>query len=177
MDSHSWISVDKQDHTFGLRPLASPGVAHRGARLEGDQLKEPARIILVEGILIYAHEQLRDMLDIKIFVDTESDVRFIRRLQRDVSERGRDVNGVVDQYLSTVRPMHNQFVEPSKRFADIIIPTGFNSVALEMVIARLEQLRAPPRVLELGPQPRLGFGRCRLGLLGRGRVVPRRVLG
>ena len=80
------------------------------------------------------------MLDIKIFVDTESDVRFIRRLQRDVSERARDVDSVIAQYLETVRPMHNQFVEPSKRHADIIIPTGFNSVALEMVIARLEQL-------------------------------------
>ena len=84
------------------------------------------------------------MLDIKIFVDTESDVRFIRRLQRDVSERARDVNSVIAQYLSTVRPMHNQFVEPSKRHADIIIPTGFNSVALEMVIARLEQARDTP---------------------------------
>ena len=80
------------------------------------------------------------MLDIKIFVDTESDVRFIRRLQRDVSERARDVNSIIAQYLSTVRPMHNQFVEPTKRYADIIIPTGYNSVALEMVIARLEQL-------------------------------------
>ena len=72
--------------------------------------------------------------------DTESDVRFIRRLKRDVAERGRDVDSVVTQYMTTVRPMHNQFVEPSKRCADIIIPTGFNSVALEMVIARLEQM-------------------------------------
>ena len=109
-------------------------------RLEGAELKEPARIILVEGILIYAHEELRKMLDIKIFVDTESDVRFIRRLQRDVSERGRDVNAIITQYMSTVRPMHVQFVEPSKRNADVIIPTGYNSVAMEMVIARLEQL-------------------------------------
>lgn len=109
-------------------------------RCEGDELKEPARIILVEGILIYAHQPLREMLDIKIFVDTESDVRFIRRLRRDVSERGRDVDSVISQYLETVRPMHNQFVEPSKVHADIVIPTGFNTVALEMVIARLEQL-------------------------------------
>lgn len=75
----------------------------------------PAKIILVEGILIYANEELRDMLDIKIFVDTDSDVRFIRRLQRDVNDRGREVNSVISQYLETVRPMHNQFVEPSKR--------------------------------------------------------------
>lgn len=117
-------------------------------RLEGqEELMKPARIILVEGILIYAHEELRSMLDIKIFVDTESDVRFIRRLQRDVAERGRDVTSVIEQYLETVRPMHNQFVEPSKRNADLIIPTGYNSVALEMVIARLELL------LEWGDKP------------------------
>ena len=103
--------------------------------------------MIVEGILIYAHPQLRELLDIKIFVDTDADVRFIRRLKRDISERGREVGSVIAQYLETVRPMHNQFVEPSKRYADIIIPTGLNSVALEMVIARLEQIlgnSAPP---------------------------------
>jgi len=114
---------------------------------QGDEVKEPAQIILVEGILIYSDEELRQMLDIKIFVDTESDVRFIRRLQRDISERGRDVNSVVDQYQQTVRPMHIQFVEPSKRHADLIIPTGYNSVALSMVVARLEAL------LEWGNEP------------------------
>ena len=102
--------------------------------------KAPAQVILVEGILIYANPQLRDLLDIKIFVDTDSDVRFIRRLKRDITERGRDYMSVISQYMSTVRPMHNQFVEPSKRYADVIIPTGLNSVALEMVIARLEQI-------------------------------------
>ena len=86
--------------------------------------KRPARLVLVEGILIYSHPQLREMLDIKIFVDTDADVRFIRRLKRDLSDRGRDVGSVIEQYLETVRPMHNQFVEPSKRHADVIIPTG-----------------------------------------------------
>ena len=98
--------------------------------------------MLVEGILIYDHPQLRDLLDIKIFVDTDADVRFIRRLKRDLQDRGREVGAVIEQYLETVRPMHNQFVEPSKRYADVIIPTGLNSVALEMVIARLEQILA-----------------------------------
>lgn len=104
--------------------------------------KAPARVVLVEGILIYDHPQLRDLLDIKIFVDTDADVRFIRRLKRDLQDRGREVGAVIEQYLETVRPMHNQFVEPSKRYADVIIPTGLNSVALEMVIARLEQILA-----------------------------------
>ena len=104
--------------------------------------KAPARVVLVEGILIYDHPQLRDLLDIKIFVDTDADVRFIRRLKRDLQDRGREVGAVIEQYLETVRPMHNQFVEPSNRYADVIIPTGLNSVALEMVIARLEQILA-----------------------------------
>ena len=104
--------------------------------------KAPARVVLVEGILIYDHPQLRDLLAIKIFVDTDADVRFIRRLKRDLQDRGREVGAVIEQYLETVRPMHNQFVEPSKRYADVIIPTGLNSVALEMVIARLEQILA-----------------------------------
>lgn len=102
--------------------------------------KKPAQVILVEGILIYANPQLRDLLDIKIFVDTDADVRFIRRLKRDMTERKREASSVIEQYMETVRPMHNQFVEPSKRFADVIIPTGLNSVALEMLIARLEQI-------------------------------------
>ena len=104
--------------------------------------KAPARVVLVEGILIFDHPQLRELLDIKIFVDTDADVRFIRRLKRDLQDRGREVGAVIEQYLETVRPMHNQFVEPSTRYADVIIPTGLNSVALEMVIARLEQILA-----------------------------------
>ena len=104
--------------------------------------KAPARVVIVEGILIYNHPQLRELLDIKIFVDTDADVRFIRRLKRDLRDRGREVGAVIEQYLETVRPMHNLFVEPSKRYADVIIPMGLNSVALEMVTARLEQILA-----------------------------------
>lgn len=102
---------------------------------------EPRMIIMVEGILIYAEPALRDLLDVKIFVDTDPDIRFIRRLDRDISERGRTTESVIHQYLATVRPMHLEFVEPSKRYADVIIPEGGqNSVAMDMVVARLETL-------------------------------------
>ncbi len=101
----------------------------------------PQRVIMVEGILIFAERALRELFDVKIFVDTDSDIRFIRRLQRDISERGRTTETVVQQYLTTVRPMHLEFVEPSKRYADVIIPEGgMNAVAMDMVISRLEAL-------------------------------------
>ncbi|RYY72058.1 uridine kinase [archaeon] len=98
----------------------------------------PHPVILVEGILIFTDPSLYELIDIRIFVDTDDDIRFIRRIQRDTSERGRSVNGVVDQYVSTVRPMHLQYVEPSKRNADIIVPVGLNSVALDLVVSKLK---------------------------------------
>jgi uridine kinase len=99
---------------------------------------EPSPIILVDGILIFTRRKLRDLMDIKVFVDTDADVRFIRRLIRDMDERGRSLNSVVSQYLETVRPMHIKFVEPSKRFADVIIPGGgLNLVAMDMVVSQL----------------------------------------
>lgn len=102
---------------------------------------KPSRVILVEGILIFTEASLREMFDVKIFVDTDPDIRFIRRLQRDIAERGRTMESVVTQYLSTVRPMHLEFVEPSKRYADVIIPEGgLNVAALDMVIARIEMM-------------------------------------
>jgi len=110
---------------------------------------EPHGVILVEGILIFGEKVLREMFDVKIFVDTDSDLRFIRRLQRDLSERGRSTESVINQYLTTVRPMHMEFVEPSKRYADIIIPEGgFNQVAMDMVIARIETLLAASHPVE-----------------------------
>ncbi len=102
---------------------------------------KPQRVIMVEGILIYAEPELRKLFDIRIFVDTDSDLRFIRRLQRDITERGRTTESVIHQYLKTVRPMHLEFVEPSKRYADVIIPEGgFNTAALDMVVARIEEM-------------------------------------
>lgn len=101
----------------------------------------PRRVIIVEGILIFAEAALRVLFDVKIFVDTDADLRFIRRLQRDISERGRTTASVIHQYLKTVRPMHLEFVEPSKRYADVIIPEGgFNAAALDMVTAHIEAL-------------------------------------
>jgi uridine kinase len=101
----------------------------------------PRRVILVEGILIFADEALRRLMDVKIYVDTDADIRFIRRLERDIAERGRTMKSVIHQYLATVRPMHQEFVEPSKRHADVIIPEGgLNEVAMEMIAARIKVL-------------------------------------
>jgi len=102
---------------------------------------EPQSVIIVEGILIFAEPQLRQLFDVKLYVDTDPDLRFIRRLKRDIAERGRNMEGVIQQYLDTVRPMHLEFVESSKRYADIIIPEGgLNEVAMDMVNARIEAL-------------------------------------
>jgi uridine kinase len=104
---------------------------------------EPRRVILVEGILIFVDRELREMMNVRLYVDTDADLRFIRRLQRDIKERGRTLERVVDQYLTTVRPMHLEFVEPSKRYADVIIPAGgFNETAVEMIVARIEGMLA-----------------------------------
>ncbi len=105
------------------------------------ELIEPRPIILVAGILIFVDKQLREMMDIRIYVDAPADLRFIRRLKRDISERGRSVNLVIEQYLKTVRPMHLEFVEPSKRYADVIIPRGGRNVkAIEMVVAQIQRM-------------------------------------
>ena len=99
---------------------------------------EPQPVILIEGILIFAVKELRELMDMKIFVDTDADIRFMRRLKRDIEERGRSLNSVCDQYINVVRPMHEAFVEPSKRYADIIVPHGGrNRAALDMVAAKI----------------------------------------
>lgn len=99
---------------------------------------KPTRVVIVEGILIFENEALRRLMDIKIFVDTDADVRILRRLVRDVKERGRTLDSVVDQYLNTVKPMHEAFVEPSKKYADLIVPEGGrNLVALDMIMERI----------------------------------------
>ena len=102
---------------------------------------EPRRAIIVEGILIFADAALRSLMDIKVFVDTDDDTRFIRRLQRDVAERGRTMDSVIEQYLATVKPMHLEFVQPSKRYADVILPQGgHNTVAVEMLLTLIRSL-------------------------------------
>ena len=107
-------------------------------RSEETMTVSPNKVILVEGILIFDNKALRDLMDIKIFVDTDADVRVLRRITRDVKERGRDLDSVTEQYLTTVKPMHEQFVEPSKRYADVIVPEGGkNLVAIMMIIQRI----------------------------------------
>jgi uridine kinase len=126
-DGHS-IKVPVYDFSLHSRATKTYTVEARG-------------VILVEGILIFAESTLRDMFDVKLYVDTDPDLRFIRRLQRDITERGRTTESVIKQYLNTVRPMHLEFVEPSKRYADVIIPEGgFNTAALDMVVARIESM-------------------------------------
>jgi uridine kinase len=108
------------------------------SRLSSTVCVEPQPVVIVDGILILAEPALRALLDIKVYVDTDADIRFIRRLHRDIEERGRDLSSVIDQYLKSVRPMHLDFVEPSKRYADLIIPEGgHNRVAIEMLVARV----------------------------------------
>ena len=113
----------------------------RYARVAATDTAHPRRAIIVEGILIYADAPLRALLDVKVFVDADDDIRFIRRLRRDVAERGRTMESVIDQYQSTVKPMHLEFVEPSKRYADIIVPQGgHNTVAIDMLLTLIRSL-------------------------------------
>jgi len=125
-----WKPVDIPTYDF---------TEHR--RTKKVRLVEPSPIILIDGILIFTNTALRDLMDIKIYVDTDPDVRFIRRLDRDMNERGRALDSIIRQYMKTVRVMHLEFVEPSKRYADVIIPHGgLNQVAMDMVVARLVTL-------------------------------------
>lgn len=150
---HNFDHPDALDHDLLLEHLrllkkgqdvAVPIYDFVTHRRTAETLTMPARpVIVLEGILILASARLRQLLDFKIFVDTDADVRLMRRVRRDIRERGRDLPDIFRQYTQTVRPMHLEFVEPSKRWADIIVPEGGqNRVALEMVIARIEQLLA-----------------------------------
>jgi uridine kinase len=115
----------------------------RHARLSETETFQPRRALIVEGILVFTDPALRELMDIKVFVDTDSDTRFIRRLQRDVAQRGRTMESVIDQYQHTVKPMHFEFVEPSKRYADVIIPLGgHNTVAVELLLTMLRSVAA-----------------------------------
>lgn len=123
-------SVEKPIYDFALH-----------TRIEDTVVVEPKEIIIVEGILVLEDSRIRELLDIKIYVDTDADVRIIRRLVRDINERGRTVDSVINQYLSVVRPMHLQFTEPTKRHADLIIPEGGqNKVAIDIMVAKIKQI-------------------------------------
>ncbi len=115
---------------------------------------DPQPIILVEGILLFAEPDLRELFDVRIFVDTDADIRFIRRLTRDIRERGRSVDSVIHQYLESVRPMHLEFVEPSKRYADVIIPEGgFNTVAIDLLADHIRNLMNSPARVQVARTP------------------------
>lgn len=138
------------EHLQKLRrgePIFSPVYDFSEHNRSNDLIEvQPAPVILVEGILLFTYPELCDLMDIKVFVDTDADVRILRRIVRDVEQRGRSLTSVITQYLTTVKPMHEQFVEPSKRLADLIIPSGGkNQVAIDMLIRRLEShLNAKP---------------------------------
>ena len=107
-------------------------------RTDATTTVSPSRVIIVEGIVIFAHPELRDLMDVKVYVDCDADVRILRRILRDVRERGRSLESIINQYLTTVKPMHEAFVEPSKKYADVIVPTGGqNVVALDMLVNRI----------------------------------------
>ena len=126
----NWQPVDRPVYDFTIYNRTDETVRIR-----------PSKVVVVEGILIFENKELMDLFDIKVFIDTDADVRIIRRILRDVRERGRTLESVIDQYLSSVKIMHEQFVEPSKKYADIIVPEGgFNVVALEMLSERIHAL-------------------------------------
>ena len=105
------------------------------------EIVEPRDVVIIEGLFVLEEKDIRDLLDIKVYVDTPYDVRFIRRLKRDLSERGRDIDNVIDQWLTTVRVMHEQFVEPSKKYADVIVPEGgTNSVAIDLLLTKINSI-------------------------------------
>ncbi len=111
------------------------------ARRPETERAEPRKVIIVDGLMVLWARELRQLMDIKVFVDTDADIRFIRRLKRDMAERGRTAESVIEQYLATVRPMHLEFVEPSKRYADIIVPEGgYNRVAVDMLITKVQSI-------------------------------------
>jgi uridine kinase len=134
--------VEQLKQLKDMKPIQRPVysfIEHR--RLEECILAEPRHVIIVEGILLFENPDVRSLLDIKIYVDTDSDIRFARRLVRDIHERGRDIDSVVNQYLNTVKPMHEAFVEPTKRYADIIVPEGgMNEVATDMIVEKIKSI-------------------------------------
>ena len=138
----TWLMVDHIKALKEGKAVECPTYSFVEHNRAEETLKvEPSKVIIVDGILIFENEELRDIMDIKVYVDTDADVRLARRILRDVRERGRSMESVISQYTTTVKPMHEQFVEPSKRYADVIIPEGgFNSVAVSMLIQNIRSI-------------------------------------
>ena len=115
-------------------------------RAERTVVVTPDDVVVVDGVLLFADERVRDLCDVKVFVDADADIRLVRRIRRDMAHRGRPLQEILDQYLSTVQPMHLQFVEPSKRYADVIVPRGgHNAIAIEMIVAKIQRRLAARR--------------------------------
>ena len=136
------LLVKHLDELLGGRAIYQPVYNYITHSRSEDAVKvEPAPILIVEGIMVLEDSQLRDRMDLKVYVDTDADERFIRRMQRDLIERGRSIDSIVDQYLSSVRPMHLQFVEPTKRYADVIVPEGgANHVAIDLLASKIKAI-------------------------------------
>lgn len=136
------LLIEHIEQLLRYEPIEKP-VYDYSIHTRSDQVidVEPKDVIILEGILVLEDERLRDLMDIKLFVDTDADIRIIRRLQRDIQERGRTLDSVIDQYVNVVRPMHNQFIEPTKRYADIIIPEGgHNHVAIDLMVTKIQTI-------------------------------------
>lgn len=141
-DAIDWdLLVEQLSELAAGREIAKPVYDFVTHARRGDCVRvPPARVVVVDGILLFTDERVRDLCDMKIFVDAEADVRLIRRIRRDMNKRGRPLQEILDQYLTTVQPMHQQFVEPSKRYADVIVPRGGkNQVAIEMIVAKVQR--------------------------------------
>lgn len=136
------LLIDHINELLERRPIEKPVYNYAiHTRAEETILIEPKDVIILEGILVLEDKRLRDLMDIKLFVDTDGDLRIIRRLLRDINERGRTIDSVIDQYLNVVRPMHNQFIEPTKRYADVIIPEGGqNEVAIDLMVTKIKTI-------------------------------------
>lgn len=134
--------IEHLQELLKYRPIKKPIYDYKmHTRSEEVVHVEPKDVIILEGILVLEDERLRDLMDIKLYVDTDADLRIIRRMLRDIKERGRSIDSVIEQYISVVRPMHNQFVEPTKRYADIIIPEGGqNRVAIDLMVTKIQTI-------------------------------------
>ncbi|MBE4908076.1 uridine kinase [Bacillus luteolus] len=137
LDLLSYNQIDKPVYNYTLHTRADEVIA-----------VEPKDVIILEGILVLEDERLRQLMDIKLFVDTDADIRIIRRMLRDIKERGRTIDSVIDQYVTVVRPMHNQFIEPTKRYADLIIPEGGqNHVAIDLMVTKIQTILEQKEIL------------------------------
>ncbi len=143
------LLIDHINTLLNYEPIEKPVYDYAQHTRSGEVVHvEPKDVIILEGILILEDERLRNLMDMKLFVDTDADIRIIRRMLRDIKERGRTIDSVIDQYVSVVRPMHNQFIEPTKRYADIIIPEGGqNHVAIDLMVTKIKTILEQKTIL------------------------------